>query len=256
MDKIVKNITIGIRHKRIFRIRDNFGKFIDCILHNSESPFSIKYFPFIDEKLSDSVILHNEDNEHFHINTDDFILKLNTTDDFKKSVSHIVDDVLPFIKKRIFNITKIDEITRVGVVFSLEFFSKDKINKLISYFTDKNIEQINNFEMRFTRKLPVDESMTKKGVNDYVNIIYTLVKKKDKMIINFDYQRYFSPELKDINDFDLGKFVESAVNNLKDTYAKWLKNYEEEQAEDNTADSPKESGEGEETETAKTRDEK
>lgn len=256
MDKIVKNITIGIRHKRIFRIRDNFGKFIDCILHNSDSPFSIKFFPFIDEKLSDSVILHNENDEHFHINTDDFILKLKTEDDFKKSVSHIVNNILPFIKKRIFNITKIDDITRVGIVFSLEFFSKDKISDLISYFTNKNIEKINNFDMRFTRKLPIDESLTKKGVNDYINIIYTFVNKKDKMLINFDYQRYFSPELKDINDFDLGNFVESAVANLNNTYDKWLKNYEEKQAEDNTKNGPEESGEGKEAETTKARDEK
>jgi hypothetical protein len=247
MDNIVKNITVGIRHKRIFKIRDNFGKFIDCILHNEDSPFSIKFFPFIDEKVSDSVVLHNEDGEHFQINTDDFILRLKTRDDFEKNVAYVVDKVLPFLKKRIFNITKIDGISRVGIVFSLEFLSKDKINKLISFFTEKNIESINNFEMRFTKKLSVGESLSKKGVNDYISVIYTLVKKKDKMLVNFDYQRYFKPELKDINDFDLGKFVESAVNNLKDTYEKWLKNYEEEQSEDNSENSSKEGGEREET---------
>ena len=236
MNKIIKNITIGIRHKRIFKIRDNFGKFIDCILHNSDSPFSNKYFPLIDEKVSNSVVLHNENNEYFQINTDDFILSLNIEDDLKKSILHIADDILPFIKKRIFNVTKIDDISRVGIVFSLEFFSEDKINKLISYFTEKNIESVNNFEMRFTKKLLVNESLIKKGVNDYINVVYTLIKKKDKMLVNFDYQRYFKPELKDINDFDISKFVNLAVENLEDTYNNWLKNYEEEQKEDNTKD--------------------
>lgn len=246
MDKIVKNITVGIRHKRIFKIKDNFGKFTDCILHNSDSPFSVKFFPFIDENASDSVVLHNENGEHFQINTDDFILKLNTKGEFKKSIAHIVDDILPFFKKRIFNITKIDDISRIGIVFYLEFLSKDKINNLISFFTEKNIETINNFEMRFTKKLSVGESLTKKGVNDYINVIYTLIKKKEKMLVGFDYQRYFEPELKDINDFDLSKFVELAVNSLNDNYTKWLKNYEEEQNEDNSENSTKEGDEGEE----------
>ncbi|MFC1645176.1 hypothetical protein ACFL08_04070 [Patescibacteria group bacterium] len=241
MDKIVKNITIGIRHKRTFKIRDHFGKFIDRILHASDSPFSTTYFPFLDEKTSNSFTLHNKDNEYFQINADDFVVSLKSTNNFQKDILHIKDTVLPFIKKRLFNITEISDISRIGIIFSLEITSKNELNKLISFFTNSNIKSTNDFDMRFSQKIPVSESLVKKNINDYINIIYSLVKDKNKLFINIDYQRYFEPELRDINDFDLNGFIESATATLNNSYNNWLKNYEERKGSIDTQNSTKES---------------
>lgn len=243
MNTQVKSIAIGIRHKRMFKIRDSFGKFIDTILNHPESPFKDKYFPFLDESPQDSVVLHNKDHENFQISIDDLIIKLNNKDDFDDKILYIKDQVLPFIKKRIFGVITISNILRIGIVFSLEIETKDKINEWVAKFTENNIKTANKFELKFSKKIVVEEALVKKGINDYINNIYLLVKKENKLLINFDYQRYFDPELPDINDFNLDKFIDSAVLGLKDTHEKWLNKYEEKQGDDDAKDISAESQE-------------
>ncbi|GEM_PF-3945789 len=251
MNKIVKNITIGIKHQRTFKIKDNFGRFIDCILHDASSPFGVKFFPFVDEKFSDSVTLHNPKGEYFQIDSDDFVLVVKNKDEFEKNILNLKNDTFPFIRKKLFNVTKINDIIRVGIIFSLEIKSKKEINKIISYLTNDSIETINSLDMKFSHKKIIGESLTKSAVNDYINVIYSLVKKKDKMLVNVDYQRHFDPFLTDINDFNANRFIDSAVNNLKNSYNEWLKDYEAKSRKDKTEKSSKKGGKGKEKEGKK-----
>ncbi|HNV61815.1 MAG TPA: hypothetical protein PKN54_02610 [Candidatus Cloacimonas acidaminovorans] len=225
-NKII-GISIGIRFVRTFRISDISGDIIDNILHCDKSPFDIKYFPKIKENNSrEKILLNDETNDYFRINTDDLILSISVNENFDKKINFIQNSVIPYYKETLFKKYKIENIKRIGIIFHHKLDKIEKMNSLVKDLTSEKVSEVNNINLSFSKKLPTTEGMISKDVNNFKNTIYTFEQQSDEIFFNFDYQCYYEPALQDLRDTDIDSIIETSSKYLEENvYNNWLNEY-------------------------------
>lgn len=183
MDNLQNNIigiTIGIRFTRSFRIPDISGNIIDNILYSEKTPFGTKFFPKVQENSNREKTLYNpKTSEYLRINTDDLILGIEIDNDFQKKFDWLKTDVLNYFKETLFKEYKIQNIRRVGIIFSHKISKNKKLNEAVSLITDKSIDDVDNVSISFSKKLVATEALYRNGVNDYKNTIYDFDEMKE-----------------------------------------------------------------------------
>lgn len=224
----ITEITLGIRFSRAFRISDVSGEIIDNILRDPLSPFDTKYFPKFDEGSLREKILFNKKGDSIKITPDDFILTLKIEDDFEKNYKFISDRFIPYANF-LFNLFEIDELNRIGILYTIELAKPKALDKTIQTLTNESLTSSHNFNLEFTRKIKTVEGRFKKGVKDYVNIIYTFRKDPEEKAVDFryDYQKFYSPYLSNLKDGKIDELLSESRKNLEAEYDKWIKKYEE-----------------------------
>ena len=182
-------ITLGIRHSRLFRVRDISGDIIDDILIGDKSPFNGGYFKRVQDNSVKEKTLFNDDNSNYlRINTDDIILGLEIHNDFDEVFKWIRDEVVPYFENSLFKKYALKDIKRVGVIFHHKLNSSDVFKDVVSSLTSKEIKGTNNFDISFSEKSSSIDGYVRKGINDYVNTIYLLNNTKDFLYTELDYQ--------------------------------------------------------------------
>lgn len=231
MDNLQNNIigiTIGIRFARSFRIPDISGNIIDNILYSEKTPFGTKFFPKVQENSNREKTLYNpKTSEYLRINTDDLILGIEIDNDFQKKFDWLKTDVLNYFKETLFREYKIQNIRRVGIIFSHKISKNKKLNEAVSLITDKNLDDVDNISISFSKKLVATESLYRKGVNDYKNTIYNFDEMKEAIYSALDYQYYFEPAIEDLRECFTDKIFDDAKSFLENNYYKWLSKYED-----------------------------
>lgn len=229
-NKII-GISIGIRFVRTFRISDISGDIIDNILHCDKSPFDINYFPKIKENNSrEKMLLNDETNDYFRINTDDLILSISVNGDFDKKINFIQNSVIPYYKETLFKKYKIENIKRIGIIFHHKLDKIEKMNNLVKDLTSEKVSEVNNINLSFSKKLPTTEGMISKDVNNFKNTIYTFEQQGDEIFFNFDYQFYYEPALQDLRDTDIDSIIATSSKYLEENvYNNWLNEYGKEE---------------------------
>jgi hypothetical protein len=227
-NKII-GISLGVRFVRTFRISDISGDIIDNILHCDKSPFDIKYFPKIKENSArEKVLLNDETGDYFRINTDDLILAISVKEDFDKKINFIKNSVLPYYKDTLFKKYKIENIKRIGIIFHHKLDKIEKINNLVKDLTSEKVDEVNNINLSFSKKLPTTEGLISKDVNNFKNTIYTFEQQNDEIFFNFDYQYYYEPALQDLRDTDIDNITSTSSKYLEENvYNNWLNEYGE-----------------------------
>jgi len=222
-------IAIGIRYRANFSLEDQLGNIVDQILYGKGSFFGPQVFPGVINKVNEKILINEGSRDHLVINNSNIILEVNYGETFQQSDltkilksfnQEIIDDVM---KKY-----RVTEINRVGFInrylFKMENLADSFINKTIG----ATLEGINDINLRFSKKIPVPESLVKKGVNDYDNVIFNVIKKADKeeLFMSVDYQKYFDPFLTSASQIEFDNFVKRADSFNSGNYLKWLnKNY-------------------------------
>jgi len=236
MDKDYKNnikeIVLGIRFSRSFRVLDISGDIIDNILYSKETPFGIKTFPNIRENsFREKTLYDPEKSNYLRINTDDLILGIEIEEDsnFEKKFSWLKEDVLKYFYS-LFNKYEIKNIHRIGIVFSHQIGKNKKLNNLVNSLTGNVISEVENINLSFSKKLPLGESLIGQ-TKDYKNTIYNFNEKEGSIFISLDYQRYYEPIIQDIRDVKAQKFLEEAEKFLFQTFYKSLLIYEQKKEE-------------------------
>ena len=220
-------VSIGIRHRRYFRMSEIAGSIVDYIVQSPSSPFGKDFFQSSDTLLngfeSKGRILIGADNgSSIVVDTDSFILNLET-DDLDKMLGRIKTDFLPFIKK-IFREFKINNINRTGIVFEFKDFDVEKINDISKKITSDSFYKSDIFQLRLSEKDVDIMSLVKKEIYDYANQIISISKNEEgKVLGKFDYQFYYSPEINSIEDIDFNKLIDTASERLKSKFLNWLK---------------------------------
>jgi len=224
-------IAIGIRYRANFSIEDQLGKIVDQILYSKNSYFNPKVFPEVYNNINEKVLINKSTNDHLVINNSNMILELNFGDKFKiedydEIIHNFENDVIDGIMKNY----KVTEINRVGLInrylFQVEKLADSFINKTIG----STLEGINDINLRFSKKVPIQESYVKKDINDYINVIFNVIKKSDKkeLFMSTDYQQYFDPFLTSTQQIQFKDFVSNAESFNSKNYLNWLnKNYGE-----------------------------
>lgn len=230
LNQYLSGIAIGIRFRPNFSIGDRFGSFIDQILYKKESYFNPEIFPEVLSNPTEIRLSNERTGDNLVINTSNIILQITFGDKINININDI-DTLNERFEKDIINDVmdkfEITRINRVGYIkkylFKIEELSRVFINKTVG----ETLEGVNDISLRFSRKYPLPESMIKKGVTDYDNVIYNIIKKADRneIFISVDYQRYFDPTLDKSSQLKFTKFLGSVEHYNSVNYVKWLNAY-------------------------------
>ena len=167
------------------------------------------------------------------IDNSNIILDLNLGDDltFSKADQRTIFDKFNLqIIKGILKDFSIREFRRIGYVRNYIIDSKDFADTFVKRTIGENLDGVNDIDLRFSKKIPILESLAKKDVNDYDNSIFNIIKlsNKDEIFVSLDYQRFFDPFLPDFSQINLDSFIETAHNFNNKTLITWLnRNYVE-----------------------------
>ena len=102
------------------------------------------------------------------------------------------------------------------------------MEELAKKFVDKTIGQtlggINDINLSFSKRLPVNEALVKQYVNDYDNAIFNVIKKADlnEIFMSIDYQRYYEPFLESSSQIQFDEFISQADGFTQKKYLAWL----------------------------------
>jgi hypothetical protein len=226
MENLQKNIigiTFGIRFARSFRIPDISGCIMDNILYSENTPFGTKFFPNLQEISSREKTLYNsETSEYLRINTDDLILGIKIDNDFQKKFDWLKIDVFKYFSNTLFREYEIQNIRRVGIVFSHKLSKNKKLNEAISLISGNTINSADNINISFSKKIGAIEALYRKNVTDYKNTIYNFNEVKEAIHAALDYQYYYEPAIQDLRECFVDKILDDAKVFLENNYYTWL----------------------------------
>ena len=222
------SIAIGIRFRSNFSLEDKLGSVIDEILYAKDSFFNPRMFPRVLSDTTGKVLINEETGNSLRINASNVILELNIGEQIQiENISEINNRFNKDLIKGVLEKFQVTQFNRIGYInrylFNVSELSKVFINKTIG----NTLEGVNDITLRFSKKLPLLESVAKKDINDYDNVIYSIIKKIDREEIFFsvDFQRYFNPVLDRASQMEFPKFISEAEQYNSLNYVKWLNAY-------------------------------
>ncbi len=229
IDNHLIGIAIGIRYRANFSIEDQLGKIVDQILYNKNSSFDSTIFPLVQNNVSDKTLFNEKTGDSLLINNSNLILEINFGGSFeKKDYATIIENFNKELIEGVLKNYKVTEINRTGIIkrylFQVEDLAKSFINKTIG----NTIDGINDINLRFSKKFPVQESLIKKDVYDYHNAIFNIIKKADRneIFMAIDYQKYFEPFLSSASQIDFLEFSKVVDRFNTGHFVEWInKNY-------------------------------
>ena len=224
----INEIIFGIRFQRFWHILDITGDITDKILRGEKSPFSNNYFTKVGDLERGKKLFNDETGCSSVIATDDLIFK-HVFDDKKeelkgKDIGWFFNTIVKFIIPELLIFYKIRQIMRMGVLY-LRIVDAESISKeLIDTAVGEIQGETTKFNLDFHKKIPLEKSLAKKGVNDYKNIIYSIENIDEKKYrIGLDYQYYFKPYIDHLGDWKKHDFLEKSHAYLNETFYPWLK---------------------------------
>lgn len=222
----LKSSVVGIRYRANFSIVDNFGSMLDEILYEKKSFFNETFFPLVQHtKADEKTLWNNENGNQMTINSSNVILELNLDRDSKLEFRKTALDAFrDQIVKGILKKYKIVQINRIGYVNRYLFPLKDLADNFINKTLGLTMENIRDINLRFSKKYPLPEALTKKDVFDYHNAIYNVVKSsdKDEIFFSIDYQRLYEPFLESSSLIEFDIFTESAERYNNNVFLNWI----------------------------------
>ena len=229
LDEYLGGIAIGIRFRANFSIEDQLGKIIDTILYSEDSFFNSTVFPQVGSGIGERGLLNPKNNDSLQIDNSNVVLQVsldgaNATFS-RKDLRGIVDAFKRQVINGVLKEFKIKEINRVGFVtrylFPIEPLSTVFVNKTVG----GTLSGINDINLRFSKKYPSQETLVRKGVLDYYNAIYTIVKKSDKseIFMSVDYQKCFDPFLSSASDIGFDEFMARVNAYNGETFLGWIR---------------------------------
>jgi hypothetical protein len=220
-------IALGVRFRANFSIEDQFGKIADTILYSDGAFFEPNVFPRATSSASSRILFNEVTNDRLHIDNSNIILEINFGDDlkFKKGdLETILEHFDKQIIKGVMREFSIKEIKRIGYIRRYLF----EIEKLANSFVNKTVGStlggVNDINLKFSKRFPVQEALVKKDVNDFDNAIFTVIKKADlkEIFMAVDYQSFFDPYLPASNQIKFEPFIKKANGFNSKNYQIWL----------------------------------
>lgn len=194
------------------------GAISDYVVYSSSSPSGADFFTKTDGLIENfetlgRVIVGRDGLSSLAINIDSLVLNI-AVDDLDEGIRKIEAEMVPFLKE-IMKKFDIGYVNRVGTVFEFESDNVQKTNKVSSKTTGGTFDSPENFALRFSQREKDLTSYARRDILDYVNYIFTAYKKDDKDVVKFDYQFYYKPELKSVNEVDFKAFLETAKSKFE-----------------------------------------
>lgn len=225
MEIKIRKISLGLRHRRSFRIPEISGSIIDRIIHDPSSPFNKDQYErtdaLIDHKGESKgrVLVDGSGDNSLSIDIDSVIFNT-ASDDIGKTLTSIIDTYIPYITKNIHKEFSIENFNRVGMVY--EFSLVGEPTQLLSRVTDGNFTTAQTGQFKIGSKEVDSNSRVMSGLLDYKNYLIAIAFNEDDFVAKFDYQFYFNPEIKSTGDIDFKGFIEESKQKLESKFLNWL----------------------------------
>jgi len=218
----ILSVAIGIRFRSNFTIEDKLGQIIDGILYKKNAFFNPTFFPVAHSNPGIKVLSNEVTKNSLHIESTNIFLELF----FEKYDQGFLDEVHKHFEKDIIqgvlHDLDINDIFRIGYITRYKFQEEEIIKKFFNATIGETIENVQDLNIRFSKKYPLFVSLLKNQTNDYNNVIYNFFKVKDNpnLMASIDFQRLYDPVLaksisikfpeftNDVNRFNSKQFKE------------------------------------------------
>lgn len=220
----ISRITFGVRYEPQYTLRDRMGSVVDAILRSDGTPFSPEVFPLSTADTTEQVLLHPTDGSVLRISHQDTILQLPMDSRNLDWIHGVGEDFERFVLRPLREISRLSNILRYGVLLNLDNVKGLK-SRPIQRYVASEFQDANTLVMRFSRRLPAEEALVRKRVEDYRNAIYNLKESEDGTVaMSIDYQEYFKPPLdaKDWADKPFSKFVSRGLGYFESDFNRWF----------------------------------
>lgn len=229
---LLSRFLVGVRHKRIFRVRNLSGELIDKLIELYSDKFDQVS---LTENSEDFSLKSKSKPITVRFNRDDILVEALKTYNFKKSAyveinkEDLVDLSADCLEaaRQVFKMKK--DFSRIGMVFEFNLPKKFVGSKDLDFGAFIK-EKFINFShegtaetgaVRFSYKLPISGGGVLKHFNDYHNVIIQLDKSKginevgeeeQGLLINIDIQRIFDPSQDKVDIKNHFEFCQEYIN--------------------------------------------
>ncbi|MBN1398796.1 MAG: hypothetical protein JXA06_12260 [Bacteroidetes bacterium] len=220
----LKGIIIGLRYGPLFSIESKLGEIIDGIIYDQNLIFGNDYFSSVLGVGNERELINEKTKNKIRLSHQDIILFYNIADTEKESSIHQIIDGYQNLLSGVLKNAGLNKILRIGHISQYEVLSPEITTSYLASMAEKAIDGTDEFWVRFVKKLKTPQ---KKGINDYDNVIQTIMHPENKNIlkIEIDYQTYFIPPLESTLQLKFKEFITSVKNYNENQFNEWLNKY-------------------------------
>ena len=229
LDDYLIGVSLGIRFRANFSIEDQLGTIADTILYSPDSYFDSEIFPKVITQPGAKILINDITQDYINIDNSNFILEINFGDKFsfrKDDISEIIFNFEKQIIKGLLKELSIKQIRRIGFVKRYVFGIETLANSFVDKTVGETLGGVNDINLNFSKKIPLQEALIKKDVLDYDNAIFNVIKRADRneIFMSIDYQAYYDPFLPSTGMIDFKSFIDRADIFNSKKYLTWLNN--------------------------------
>jgi hypothetical protein len=225
LDQHIIGVAIGIRYRANFSIEDQIGSITDKILYSKNAFFNEHIFPLTQNQVNAKILINDKTGDKLTVNNSNIVLELNFGNSFKKEdLPAIYENFNEQIVDGILKTYKITQITRIGIVTRYLFNEPDLSKSFIKKTIGGSFDGINDIDLRFSKKFPVSDSLVKKDIFDYENVIYNVIKRadKDELFVSLDFQKFFDPYLETSSGIKFLEFEKRVKRYNEKNFIEWI----------------------------------
>lgn len=221
----INHVVFGVRYEPKFELIDHLGGIVDQILRAPDTPFGPKVFPNVDSNPNERRLINRENGDSLRLNSQDTILEFDIKSRDTRAVMTLSEAFETFVLRPMRKAGLLTGIGRYGMIVALTDAQKALKLRPIAKHLGAEFSNTNTLQMRFTRRLAVDEALTKNRVDDVHNVIYMITEHEAGQVeIAIDFQRIFKPRLDagEMDDRRFSKFVVTGLDFIIEEFGKWL----------------------------------
>lgn len=177
------------------------------------------------------ILINESSQDRLVIDNSNVILQVNYGENFTfkgNDTNRILEEFEKQIIKGILKEFSITEFVRVGYIRRYIFNEEDLIDSFIKRIAGEKLKQVNDMNLRFSKKIPLLESLAERDTYDYENAIFNIIKKADldnEIFMAIDYQRYYNPHLSVSTQIEFKPFLDKVISFNNNQFLSWLNSY-------------------------------
>jgi hypothetical protein len=225
----IQQVAFSVRYEPQLKLMDKIGAVIDEILRADGTPFGSDTFPLSDVNPYQYRLVSNQMDSYLLVNAQDTLLQVPMNTKNESQVDELASGFQEYVLGPLREIGGVKNIARYGVLFRFtEQEAASLENPPIKRYLSFEFPNANSLAMHFSRRLPVEEALAMKRVNDFRNAIYSVGQSESgKVQVSIDYQEYFEPLL-DARDWDarpFTTFVERGTEYVHGEFQRWFQKF-------------------------------
>jgi hypothetical protein len=182
-------------------------------------------FPLNSTDPLQNTLLDTKTGDYLKVNQQDTILQLTIDTRNLGKVTQVGEQFARYVLRPLREIGRVHTIIRTGMILQLADARGSLKYPPIGRYVSGDFQNVTSLAMRFTRRLPMEEALVKKRVNDYRNVIYSIKESEEgEVSVSLDYQHYYLPPL-DGSEWDerpFSSFVDYGLRYFEGEFQKWF----------------------------------